>query len=203
MDLIDEQGQVTKVRNPWPAMQPTSGLTHQQCIEFWQISRYFPSLITIVASRYRLKEIGGFDVTQIKGHDFEMWLRLIHEQTWSYAPVATAVHGSHRPGGVTQSDFARSQYFLMQGLVKNCERYGESPGYKQVLQQAAKETTRAALVLGGPEDQRMIRDLAWPYLRPSHRMVFGTLGAYPPLYRFALRLQRKFRAAVSAIGTLG
>ncbi len=183
MDLVDEQDRLTEARNPWPIAEPTAGLTHQQCIDFWQIKRNFYSLITIVASRARLQEVGGFDTTQKKAHDVELWLRLIHGRTWAYDPVATALHATQRPGGITQSGRAESQYFLMRGFLNNRDRYRDTPAFENILQHTARETISSALRQGNRDDQRRICDIAWQFLRPADRFVFSTLGRLPVLYR--------------------
>jgi glycosyltransferase involved in cell wall biosynthesis len=194
MDLMDGEGRVTRARNPWPLREPTRGLSHRQCIEFWQIKRNFYSLITIVAGRQRLREIGGFDPQQVKAHDVEMWLRLIHGRTWAYDPVATALHATHRPGGITQSGWALSQYYVMRGFLKDRELYGDTPGFERILQRTARETTSAALLFGDRQDQRRIRELAGEHLRPLHRAIFTLLGGWPWLYRLAHRWRTALKA---------
>lgn len=197
MDLVDEAGTIRSARNPWPVVEPTQGLDHKKCIDFWLIERNFHSLITIVAQRERLLEIGGFDVSQVKAHDVEMWMRLIHDCTWSYDPKATAIHATERPGGITQSGWALSQYFVMRGFLNNRDRYGASPSYDRMLQRTARETINAALLFGDVNDQKRINEIAWAHLSKRHRMLFGTLGRSPTLYRFAHRIRRQLKMAAT------
>lgn len=188
-DRVNGSGEVTMARNPWPLSEPTSGLTHRRCVELWQIHRNFYSLIAVLARLDRLREIDGFDVTQTKAHDVEMWLRLIHGRTWSYNPVATTVHATQRPGAITQSGQAESQYFVMRAVHKNRERYGNTATYDRLLEQTALKAIGSALSVGGREDQCRIRRLALPYLRSHQRTLFAKLGRWAALYRIAYQLR--------------
>ena len=69
-------------------------------------------------------EIGGFDVTQVRRHDFEMFLRLIAGQTWTYNPVAGAVYNFMINPDAISSNKAEVHYYSIRGLLNNEATYG-------------------------------------------------------------------------------
>jgi glycosyltransferase involved in cell wall biosynthesis len=128
----------------------------------------------------------------------EMWLRLIHGHTWAYDPVATAVHATQRPGGITQSGRAESQYYVMRGFLKNRERYRDALGFEKILQNTAHETISAAVLFGKRDDVQRIREIAWPLLRTTDRLVFNTLGRFPGVYRAVRDTHLRLKSVLTA-----
>jgi len=187
--LHSDDGLVSKSQNPWPITQPTHGLSHRKYIEMWRIEvRFNP--VTILVRTDRFREIGGFDSSQVRRHDFDMWLRVIHNRTWSYNPVVAAAYRTYTPNSISRVDWANSEYYHLRGMVKNIPAY-EDCGLHCIIQDVARRAMSASFTDGTVEDQRKARQLAWPYLLLKHKVLFNLVRFCPSLFRTANRLRRR------------
>ncbi|HEX6370750.1 MAG TPA: glycosyltransferase [Longimicrobium sp.] len=200
VDYVDASSRVVRTPDPWHVAGPVSGLSAADCIRLWLRDRNFDTLSSVLVSRRRFREIGGFDRAQTCGHDFEMWLRAIHSRSWSYDPEPTALYTLMRPGGLTAQSVARSQLFVARGFIQNTGRYGGCPGYPRLVQAAARRALAAALSSGTRGDVRRARGLAAPHLRPRDRLVFESIGRFPLLFRLVLAATRRLRGALRPRG---
>ena len=89
----------------------------------WRLARSygFPTSGMILA-RNVVQELGGFDVSQVRRHDFELFMRVIHGRTWSFHPGPTWYQRAPRAGDLS-FDQVKTRYFACLALMKNEERY--------------------------------------------------------------------------------
>lgn len=185
-DYLYMDGSTRPAVNAWPIDAPAAGLTPERFIECWRQHLKF-SMITTLVRRDRLEAIGGFDESQRRRHDFDMWLRLIRDHTWAYNPRSTAVYRV-TPGSIGRTNWADSEYFALRGLAKNLDAY---PGLRPFVSAAARRAVASAITDGDASDRRRALELAWPHLRARDRAVFTLARLAPPAFRAAHRAKRR------------
>jgi glycosyltransferase involved in cell wall biosynthesis len=153
---------------PCPVDRPLSGLTHDVFMAWLARKPYFNHQ-GLVVRRDVLIEAGGYDTTQIRRHDFEMFMRVIHGRTWSFNPTVGSVYRSGRPGNLS-GDRVDCAYFFLRALIKNEERY-RGLAMVRLIHLAARNALGAARRMGDAERY----DRAW-------RLARGRLRVHELLY---------------------
>lgn len=187
-DYLLPDGRRWKTPNPLPLPHPASGLTHAQYFEYFCATKMF-SLRGCAIRREAIGASGGFDATQTRRHDIEMWLRAIHGRKWCYDPVATTAAQLARPGSIS-SQQASCEYFLLRALALNAARY-EGQAMHACLAAQARRALSAACTDGDAETRRLAWSLALPLARPAARMLFGAFGCCPDLLGAMIRFRRR------------
>ncbi|MEQ9459407.1 MAG: glycosyltransferase family A protein [Phycisphaeraceae bacterium] len=183
-----EGDEVLLTENRWPIDTPTSGLTHRDYMRCWNTYLKFATGPTLVR-RDRFLEVGGFDPEQVRRHDFEMWLRVIYDHTWSYNPRPVSIYRADNAGSISRTSWANSEYYMLRALVKNQPAYGKL-GLDPIIRATASRALSSALTDGDSEDLARVRSLAWPQLPAFRRLVFALAMVAPPLFR-ALNARRR------------
>lgn len=174
---------------------PASGLTHERYIELE--SQGFPfAHSTVLYRRDRLRKVGGFDPAQVRRHDIDLWLRVIHGRTWSYNPRPGVRHRTERPGRIS-NQFVECEYFYLRALLKNAELY-RGPWMDALLAGTARRAISLSFVEGTPRDFRRARPLAWPHLQPAYRWFYASAPLCTPLFRWALTMKRRWHVPALA-----
>ena len=192
--LLDKHyadGAVGTVTNPWPIEQPTRYLTHQRCIALWNINQSF-ALITTLMHRQRVIDVNGFDADRVRRHDMDLWLRVIHGQSWAYRPECTAARSYENPNSISRENWAESTIYRLRALTKNAEWY-DSGGYRRLMQSAARSALSIGLLWGTPSQRKQINELAQPWLKCQHRVIFAMGKCCPPIYRWLHQWLRQVR----------
>jgi len=190
-EITAEPGAKPMPRPPtWPIDRTVTGLTHRQFIEMYVQSTYF-GMSSAAVQRQRLVEVGGFDETQTRRHDIEMWMRVIAKRTWTCTDKATAVYRKDTPGALSRN-VPKREYFMLRAMLLNREAY-EGPEIQRLIRKFAKRAVAASITDGDAEDRRRARELAWPHVSGGSRPVLAAGLACPPLFALANRLKRKLR----------
>lgn len=194
---VDRQfadGQVEATTNRWPPQKPTSGLSACECVRFWNIRRAWQTS-TMVIKRDRYLAVGGGDADQQAGQDFEMWLRVIHGQTWSYCPSATGLYRAAIPGSVSRSNRARTRYFEMRGLTKNYELYQDCVPYRELVRRASVGAMHIAMLFPDRAYTPQVWEAARPWMPRAARVFFAVLRCFPRLYGTLYRIRGRIMKA--------
>ncbi len=187
-------GTVLDYGNPWPIKKPATGLTHGRFLDCWRAAlRFYMS--TMLARRDRINAVGRFDVSQLRRHDIELWLRLIHGQTWTFNPVPTGCQRHDNPNSVSRTSWPNSAYYMLRGVTMRMEDY-TGTAMQQIASHAARQAVSVAILSGTKDDRDRVWDMAWPHLTASQRAVFRMAALCPRLYRQA----HHFRAALAHRG---
>ncbi|MFW5835884.1 MAG: glycosyltransferase family 2 protein [bacterium] len=148
----------------------TSGITDRAFFSWFSRARwFFPG--SLVARRDRLCEIGGFDVTQVRRHDFEMFLRLIADRTWTYNPRAGTVYRLMINPGAISGHESETHYFASRALIKLEPHYGGAE-FDRVLCYHRRALFRSLV----RKPNRTLRDRSWRML--AGRLKMPTRIAY-------------------------
>ena len=172
----------------WPFAQPSRGMADRAFLRGYLASGSFVGMSACTVLRERALEIGKLDEAQLRRHDIEFWLRLIHGQTWAFDPVATTAYRSGVPGSVS-SRVAHREYFHQLALVKNA-RHFPYPEMSRLLRRGARRAMSAALTDGSGEDVASADAICRGYLSSRHAGVFALARRVPRVFAAANRLRR-------------
>lgn len=186
-DDMDVQGNTRKVTKPQPMTKSCRGLTHDIYPDLELREMYFGHS-GMVIRRDRLLAVGGYDPTQVRRHDIDMWLRVIHGQTWCYDAVPTAVYRVDTPGSIC-SNIVACEYYYLRALLKNRPQYAD-PSMDRVIERSAKRAMSLAFMNGTHADFIRARDLAWPYLPAHFRACYRSAALAPAPLRLVIGLKR-------------
>ena len=163
------------------------GKTHTDALELEL--RDFPfSHSGMVYNRTRTLRAGLFDPAQIKRHDVDLWLRLVHGHTWCYDPAPGLRYRLGRPGSIGENAVDAERWYL-RAMQKNHALY-DMPIMKEQLQRHAKHALSLAFNDGTHEEYARAKELGWPYLPRSYRAFYRSVRPIAPLARVGIRLKR-------------
>jgi glycosyltransferase involved in cell wall biosynthesis len=176
---------------PQSAQQPITttrtGITHNEYIELENRELYFGHS-SVLYRRDRLGAVGAFEPAQVRRHDIDLWLRVIHDRTWTWDAVPTVAYRLDTPGSICRN-YAECEYYALRALVRNRAAY-RGPAMDELLAKTARKVMTLGFANGTPEQYRRYRELAWPYLPPRVRTVYRLAGLVPPLARGLIRAKR-------------
>lgn len=173
-------------RADYPADEYTAGLTHEDFIR-WRLYQGWGFPTTgMIARRDRVNEVGGFDVSQKRRHDFEFMMRVICAHTWCTSPQPTWWSRPPRDGDIS-ADKTVCAYYAFRALKLNEASY-KSADYDLLMQRAALNAMKNAVYSGDQSLVDKAKDLTRGYLTPAGRLKCGVFTATPaPLRKFLIR----------------
>lgn len=192
----DENGRpvVVQRRTFPPVDKPTSGLSHWDFFR-WYAKRAWFCTNGLVAKREIIVSVGGFDVNQVRRHDFEFFLRVIHGRTWSYNPTASSVYRLLINPNSISSNLVETHYYTLRGLLKN-ECLYEGPLMRRLIRKWARKTAKMVLLNSKCPSCDKAWTLAWPRL--SIFSKFFVVGHYCPwLVCFVRTLKHRLKWMVN------
>jgi glycosyltransferase involved in cell wall biosynthesis len=180
-DIPDQEG---TVREDHPLAQPASGLKEIDFVR-WRLNYLwgYPTSGT-VARLDRVREVGGFDITQKRRHDFELVMRVIAEHTWCGSPVATWWSRPIRQGNIS-SDKPACAFYAYRALHLNREAF-DSEDFRHLIRKAALNATKNAVYARDPELKRDAMALASPDMGLKEKIKLGIFSLTPPQLRSRL-----------------
>lgn len=120
----------------------------------------------IVASRSILERIGGFDVTQIRRHDFELVMRAICHTTWCATPHSTWYSRPTQPGDIS-ADPVACAFYAFRALERNQTRYSGAT-FSWLLSRSAYHAALTAYRYGHHQSISDAIKSGKEYLLPYH-----------------------------------
>ena len=181
-----------------PLTETRTGLDPNYWVEMSEIGFHFGHS-TVLLNLQRTREVGGFDVTQKRRHDLDLWLRVLHGHTWAYHAHEAAVYRTDTPGSISKNVIDCELYYL-KALVKNYPAYPIA-AMKNLIAVSAKRLMSLSFVDGTPQQQRAARRAAWPHLSEKLRVFYRVSRVAKPLFRAAMRARRQlfwsYQAAIS------
>ena len=185
-DPILTSGEVLPTRQPFGLEEATSGLSGDEFLR--RYDNYFAHS-ALVCRVDRLREVGMYDPAMRRRQDLELWLRLIHGQTWSFDPRPAGLYQVDTPGALSRS-IAPAQRYLLKGLLKNRPLY-DGPRMDELIRAAARRVASSSLTDAAPEDRSDGLDEAWPHLSNGDRLIFGVARRLPGVFAAMNRLRRR------------
>lgn len=184
---IDVQDRIQPVARPQPLTESRRGLTHSIYPALEAGGIYFAHS-AMVLHRDSVLAVSGYDPSQRRRHDIDLWLRLIHGRTWCYDAVPTALYRTDTPGSIGRN-LASCEYYYLRALLRSRERYA-GPEMDQLVHTAAKRAMSLAFMNGTANDVALARELAWPHLPRLFRAAYRSAALIPAPLRLFLRAKR-------------
>lgn len=124
-----------------------------------------------VVRRERFAEVGGFDETQLRRHDADLFLRLAAGRRWAYQPRPTWVYRKRETGNIS-AHRAECAYYLLRSMLKLRSHYA-GPEMEARIGRQVRLAVGAALVSGdGPLLER-VAALGSAYLDVPRRLLLA------------------------------
>lgn len=195
-DIVDVAGQIEKRPVPWGESQPTADLSDADYLTRFAKHEYF-AMSSVIVRRDRFEAVGGFDAQQIRRHDIDLWLRIIHEHTWAFHTKPGTAYRIDTPGAISRHIADRERWFL-KAMLKNAELY-ERPetqpamttAIRSAIHRAARRAMSAALTDGTSDDVKQTWPLAEPYLTEKDQRLFKWAKVCPAAFRAINKLRRR------------
>jgi len=170
-----------------PFGEPRTGLSHREFLPVIVRGFHFGHL-TCVYRTDRVREVGMFDVSQVRRHDMDLWMRVLRGKTWAYDTVKSAGYRIATPGSIS-SKLASAEYYYLRSFLRNREGY-EGPELDQLIRTAAGRGMGLAFV-NEPAEFEPMKEIAWPYLGAKHRLFYSVAQLAPAPFRAALKVKRR------------
>lgn len=167
---------------------PKSGMNVDEFLRMGERGFHFGHS-TVLYRLDRVREVGGFDPSQRRRHDIDLWFRMIADRTCTYDPVVCAAYRENTPGSLSKAE-AECDYFHLRALVKNLPVIN-SPIYRRDLEKDARRAMGRSFVDGTEEHYARIRELAWPFLSAKLRFMYRGMAVMPSLARELIKLKRR------------
>jgi glycosyltransferase involved in cell wall biosynthesis len=189
-DVEKLDGQVETLPTRHPIKESRSALNHREMIPFMTGNCLYGHS-TVLYRRSRLTEIGGFDPSQKRRHDIDLWLRVLQDRTWAYQSRPAAIYRTETPGSISRH-LSECEFFFLRALLRF------EPGYRgqewdQLIATSARRGMSLSFVDGEPTLYKMVRTQSWPYLSGRLRFAYQAAGIAPIVLRSAIQLKRAIR----------
>ncbi len=174
--------------------EPRAGLSQDVFLDWLARKPYFNHQ-GVVVRRDVINAAGRYDPSQVRRHDFEMFMRVINGRTWSYNPEVGTIYRANRPGNLSGNDVERT-YFFLRALVKNEQSY-RGPVMSRLLRSHARKALGAALRHGTAAQYTRAWAIAKPWLSPHEVVTYGLAAMHPPLAKSLFKYKRQFPRVVA------
>ena len=186
-EALDRDGQVVLAVQPTGLDKLTTGLHHHEYVRRCLAHNYFCH-DGVLQRRDRIMAVGGFDAGLVRRHDFELFMRVIRDGTWSYDPRPASRVRRFTPDAISRNRASR-QYFFLRAALQVREGY-DIPEMSRVIQTGAGTAMAAAYMYGDAQDRARAKGLAWPCLSPAHKALFTGAALCPPLVKGLIFFRR-------------
>ena len=168
----------------------TSGMPHQRFLELFARRWYF-SPNSVVQLRERVLEVGGPDPRIVGGEDVELFLRVIHERTWTYNPEAHWCYRLGTPGSVSGNRLSCEEGMLS-ALLKSEPLY-RGRTMSLAICRNARRVMAMAFMSGNSDDQQRALRVALPNVPLGFRAFYRAMQMWPFPFRRAIAMKRRLQ----------
>lgn len=170
-----------------------TGLTQDNYVDLMAQQFHFGHS-TVIYRLDRLREVGAFDLSQVRRHDVDLWLRMIDKHTWAWAKQPAASYRYLTPGSISRNT-VEVAYYALRALTKNAPRYPQ-PKYRRIIDSYARRALSVSFHDADPKMRQKLRELAWPLVPTSYRLFYKTAALCPALFRAGVWMKRNTWNAV-------
>jgi len=186
-DLLVHASELVSPAPAYSVDAPATGLNDRDFLRLWAERTHFPNG-GVVSLRERAKEVGLFDMTQVRRHDFELFMRIIQARTWCYDPRPGWRYRAGTPEAISRN-LAECSYYSLRAVLNNEPAY-RSPLMDQLVAKYARSAMSEAFLHGTDQDRRRAWALAKPHLGFKRKVFYGAFGQFPKLYPLLHRAAR-------------
>src|SRR5438876_511836 len=189
-DWIDLEGHVIPIpeAHRCKLLAPQTGMSIDDYYKLNETGFHFGHS-TVLYGRDRVIEVGGFDITQRRRHDIDLWVRVIANRTWIYDTVKSVGYRENTPGSISRDEM-ECDYYYLRALVKNLNRI-DTPRHRKHLARQSRRAMGIAFVAGPPDHYARIRELSWPYLSWFFKFFYKCGSLYPDALRGLIKAKRQ------------
>jgi glycosyltransferase involved in cell wall biosynthesis len=193
-DVERHDGRIQSLPTPHPLSATKSGLSHESFLPFMTGNCLFGHS-TVLIRVDRLQSVGLFDIEQKRRHDIDLWLRVIHNATWTYGATAPSVYRLETPGSISRH-LSSCEYYFLRALLKNYDNY-RGPEFEYLIRTSARRSMSLTFV-DGPDDLfPEVRRLAWPFLDWPFKFAYRAASLAPFALKLGIRCKRQLRNSLS------
>jgi len=127
------------------------------------------------------REVGGLLENQLRRHDIEFWLRIIHNRPWVFDPLATSAYRKHSQGNLS-SDRANAAIYGFTAFLRHRVKAQDMVSYDTVLKERARSAITQSFEAKDQVALRQSYSMAFDYLGPMHKILFQILYQAPCLF---------------------
>jgi glycosyltransferase involved in cell wall biosynthesis len=166
-----------------------SGLTAHDYVRLVARHGWCFAHCTVLYAKRRFMEAGGYDPSQVRRHDIDLWLRLIADSTWSYDDRVHATHRVETPGGISRK-VTEACWYSFRATLRNAPRL-PYPETQSLVRWQAFKAINSAWTDGTRAERRRVTREAWPHLAPKWRLALAPLRPWPFVYRLLNLVRRR------------
>jgi succinoglycan biosynthesis protein ExoO len=186
-DLLVHESEQVATTPPYSVGGPLAGLNDRDFLKLWAERTHFPNG-GVVARRDRAIEVGLFDSTQVRRHDFELFMRIVKDHSWAYDPRPGWRYRAGTPDAISRN-IAECSYYSLRAVLNNEPAY-RGPEMDRLVSKYARSAMSEAFLHGSDLDRRRAWGLAKPHLGFKRKMFYGAFGRFPKLYPLLHRAAR-------------
>jgi len=187
LHLHDDTGQQYPLKPHWN-LRPTTGLSPETFLDTYCRDLGFGHS-AVIMRRDVVQAVGGYDPQLLRRHDIDLFLRVLHEHTWSYHPTPGAVYRVDTPGAISRKT-ANAELYLLRSLLKAQQRY-DHPALSAAIRRTARHAMTLAYLEGDHEDQQRAWSLAPKHISTLERSLFRIGKVSPGLLRMIIQWRRR------------
>lgn len=170
----------------WPKAH--THLTHDDYVDLMLKDMHF-NQCTVIYRVDRFREVGGYNPQQLRRHDLDLWLRMIHEQKWAWHPGPAARYRYQTPGSISRNT-VQVTYYQLTALLRNQTRYN-NPRFDSRVDAYARRAMSVALHDADATWSRKLRDAARDHLPAHYRLGYDVINCCPWLFKGLIKLKRQ------------
>ncbi|MFG0248513.1 MAG: glycosyltransferase family 2 protein [Phycisphaeraceae bacterium JB051] len=151
---------------------------------------------TVVYRKERFDQVAGFNPQQVRRHDIDLWLRMIHEHHWAYHPGPAAHYRNQTPGSISRN-MVEVTYYQLRALLLNEEAYAHTDLHRMIDAYAR----RAASVAFGDATgawRDKLYEIATPKLPANYQRAYRVMRLCPWFFKAMIWMKRQTIGRVSA-----
>jgi glycosyltransferase involved in cell wall biosynthesis len=157
--------------------QSLHGLTGEDFVDMFRRFGWFCNC-TVVVRRERAWEVGGFDESLIRRHDFEFFMRVIHDRSWCFSARPGALIHLAVPGSISSKEL-ECRLFSVRALRKRTNDY-QTSCFDRLLRSHAEAAVNLAMRLYPDRVAEVLREFG-DLIGPFRAWIYWSASRVPPL----------------------
>lgn len=168
--------------------EPKTQLTDDQYVQLMLKDMHFGHS-TVLYRKDRYIQVGGFNAQQLRRHDIDLWLRMIHNQHWAYHPGPAANYRNQTPGSISRN-MVEVTYYQLRALLINEKEYTHTPLH-QLIESYARRAASVAFFDADHQWRDKLYELALPKLSVGYQRSYGLMRLCPWFFKTIIWAKRQ------------
>lgn len=169
-------------------VEPHTKLTHTDYVELMLREMHFGHS-TVIYRRDRFVEVGEFNPQQVRRHDIDLWLRMIHDHLWAYHPGPAALYRYQTPGSISRN-MVEVTYYQLSALQRNRQAYAQTK-LDQLIKSYAQRAASVAFHNADSVWREKLNKIAFADLSVQHRCFYRCVKLCPWFFKLLVIIKRQ------------